>query len=640
MDGRAEGRIPESRFSDDNVPPKINVAPTLAQGASLFLVCFNAQAHHQFAIIGESCGTPPAVIFSLAYRMGQSRRTFVWFVRGGGAKVLGRGSGMAKNDFFEIGRSPVACIISADSVGCSSRMCWNLLFAQHLPGQSNALISFPRTFSSPFLDVLERISLPPSFLVRTMSRPNSRGQSGSSSESRPANEGTTQVRNLRERGKTYYFAGKTERNIDAVTMAVRLFRRGAMYSESANVALDERVMVCKNYLASVKLSQEIVFEDTEEGKFQAEDFIQEFESIQHAYWTVCNCVGVLSASEYGLKWRENVSHTFCGIVSNAITAIGLMQSTDDSAISEHTRNRLRLLDRLMKFLHHHDLRLQAMVRCEIIQILLKTSIALHERRDYKPALEWISECETHLPCLEETVRRRNAEDGGVKDFCSIESDELDGLRMQVFHQRRACESAVLIMEGYKLIDEASRVRNKRDDGTLLLAIDALKQGQVLAREYSPYLEAQALERLAFIFRTVPSMRNKVKSDTYYQQSVQLLEKSNSRKALVLEKYKNLIHRLRKKLGAECIEKDGIRQAISFLYDEYPARMDTEEGKGDAEKVKEILDQEEYHRALRLVLSHYHPDRNGEERAGYEHHILCSEITKIVNLMYSRMMKDL
>lgn len=111
-------------------------------------------------------------------------------------------------------------------------------------------------------------------------------------------------------------------------------------------------------------------------------------------------------------------------------------------------------------------------------------------------------------------------------------------------------------------------------------------------------------------------------------------------AQVMAKHKYLLDRLQKKLGRqECSLKSDIPKAISFLFTEYPPLDDSEKGKRAAEKVWEKLNEKDFKSALKQTKFLYHPDKNREDNVGYEHHVMCEEVTKLVTDMSSRLLQS-
>lgn len=73
------------------------------------------------------------------------------------------------------------------------------------------------------------------------------------------------------------------------------------------------------------------------------------------------------------------------------------------------------------------------------------------------------------------------------------------------------------------IDEVGSEENK-----IILAIDSVKEAQVLVREISLSKEAEATAKLAYIFRAVPAVHDKAKSEIYYQHSFSLINSNVNR----------------------------------------------------------------------------------------------------------------
>lgn len=482
-------------------------------------------------------------------------------------------------------------------------------------------------------------------------------------------EATSQVQNLRERGKKYYFSGKADRDAGALEMSVRLFKRGALYPLSTGVSVDELLKVSKNYLASVKLLQEVRREHDGVEKFDHDAFFDTFATVKQVHHGICHMV----SDEYDTQWRNGVAQCYFDIVRAAVAALALVRASDWRDVECRTKTRVACLERLLNMSDENETGMLAIIRYELMQVLLKASITLNESNEQRAALSFILQCETHYPFLQEAMYTMDVSDRTFQGWLRITHDDVESLKSQVYYQRCICESSSKIAVGEELLEytimNSDESLSNFDDGTILLSIDAFKEAQVLARETSLLQEAHATGRLGYIFRVMPSLRNPEKSNVYYLHSFKLLEsernclqavkltewgrdvvsqreriqremaeKNDQRKAPILEKNKDILEQLKRNLGIECSCRNDIADALMFLYDKYPPS--TANGNEDKLKVKAKLDKLEYSSAIRTSISQFHPDRNREDKVGFERHVMCEEITKMINLMYSKLMKDI
>lgn len=490
----------------------------------------------------------------------------------------------------------------------------------------------------------------------------------SSTASQSNSEGTQQVLNLSERGKNLYLEGKSSNDIKKVQLALNIFKRGVRFPESATVSLEAKAKVYKNYLSAINLSQKLQISRGIEC-FDVPLFFAELPDIQAAYQKVSNLALYLPQNTYPAKWRAAISNTYHEIFSVALQSIAVHDFSSNDNFILRTEKRIECLEKLCNMENEFaSYAIRANIRFYLCQVLLNASVLADKEDNFRKSTAFIQKSEANLSYVSHYAMHASIDEFTPAELSS--EDNFEDFKNQVRYQKCSSESALRMVSGYKILWSVI-AEGVEDEDKTILAVDAFKEAQVLARETSLLKEAEATAKLAFIFRTIPSVKDKQKSDVYYQHAFSVTEadafssarltewgrdvvtereriqreratEADARRAPILEKNKDLLEGLRKKLVTSCSAKSDIQEALVYLYESYPPEheKDLSEKGSKLDKLKKKFENGDHAGGLKLALKDFHPDKNHEDNVGLERHVMCEEITKMVNAMYARCVKQL
>lgn len=466
---------------------------------------------------------------------------------------------------------------------------------------------------------------------------------------------TDMVDNLRQRGIRLFYEAKKDKTKKTLFLAMSLFQRGSLLCPHKTSATS-RAFVCKNFIVASNLLYQWY---SEESNFDMKDVDAMFECLKHASYcfdTVASLAPRLPSNVSPAVWFSSLSKTYLELLSNSVLLIASAEITSTASYAETSSARIsrlfQVLDADISSFHSID----ALVRYKIVDILLKESVVAGERKQTSNSLACILRSESYLASLQHDMEMAKS-----KNECLPHLMCLDSLKEQVWYQICASKSAKSLEIGLSMLSSAQGEESEKEaDSLLLLAIDAFKEAQVLARETSLPQEAHACARLAFIFRSVPFFKNTVKSDLYYEQAFNLLsalgsqdrmcdswvqdvkfqreriqrdksKTADKRKEPVLEQHKTLLADIKSELNLYA--RESISKALQYLYQAYPP-------KGGHELPQKKIDDGEIKCALKTAIRHYHPDRNLENKFGFENFVICEEIVKSLNLLFGRLFKGM
>lgn len=504
-----------------------------------------------------------------------------------------------------------------------------------------------------------------------MSLPSNPSFSASAGPSCWQNEATEAVQNLRTRGVAIYRDGSTTSTTKdrlKLQTALDMFRRGSRFP-SADVDPSVRAAINKNLLVCLKdvLQMDCLDEDTQ--PIVDEAFFQLVSEASVAFQAASNAASnkwmTPASSDSFQRALYNTLQSFL-TTAGRLVAVSELEASADSSISRHrsyfcrrARFRVHSLQRILSITESCSELFDHQFHFMAADVLFKASINMQEMKDPASALYLIAEAEQHLS-LSNGVNMSQC----TAAMSHADDDDGEGpyrsLKSQLWYQRCAMESARAIQRGILAMHQAaSRQRECSDrEVDVFCAIDHFKEAQVLAREVSLEYETQAVARLALIFRTFDGVKDSVKSNIYYNQAFSLLQtlgpqlfawedwavdvtrereriqkeaavREDKGRDEVIQKHKTMLDGIRNRLNVYGEETE----ALLHIYKAYPP-------KHNCDPPKEKLESDGLKSGLKIVLLHYHPDRNGAEKHGKEHAVICEEITKMVNLLYGRKFKDM
>lgn len=473
--------------------------------------------------------------------------------------------------------------------------------------------------------------------------------------------------NIRLRGTVLYKSAKKARDRTQLNIALTLFRRAAVL-DSSSARPSDRASAHKNILAALHLQQQWDLDDMSIGFPHAgrvdSAFFASLRDAASSY-TSAQTWASRSTAVQDRNWSVSLRNVYSSYIRGAITLLCLTEKPTEGGQQASTGNgydsqlhlerfnyRVNGLEQIPK-LSNCPLDVIQDTHFNVADVILKASVVSLANGDFSSAVSIIASSEHYLVCYDEI--QGTMESAGVASTVGIEA--IKELKLRVWYQVCAAKSAQRINQAKQ---EAMRSTESVDGSykmwSILTAIDLLKEAQVLARETSLEHEAEAAARLAKIYRTFADVNDEMKSATYYKQAFNLLQSlggrsllnidwvidtklarvrlqqkesadADARRAPILEKHKAMLDEIRMNLGLTDKEVEG----LLFLYERYPPKNN--------KPPKEKLEKGDLKGAIKVVLLHYHPDRNREDLFGYEHSVVCEEITKYVNLMYSRKIKD-
>lgn len=483
-----------------------------------------------------------------------------------------------------------------------------------------------------------------------------------SSESQ--NEATSQLYNLTERGKKLQLEGQAEGDINLVNLAVKILKRGVQTSKSTDVSESERARVCLQFISAIGTRQELQVKEGIEN-FDVTMFFDDYTIIQFAYKSIRALKTRLKPkrSEFSTQWHSDVEKMYHGVILSALRCIAVAQNSESESLSSRTNKRLSYFKQLCNI--EADFESDAItlnIRFHTCEILVNSSVLMEEEKKFANAASLISQAEDHLVCI--SYHLQNIE---IREYIPAQLISFEDFKSQILYQKCSLEAAAKIAVGYKRL-EAFTNDDSCEQITLLLAVDAFKEAQVLSREISVPKEAQATAKLAFIFRTVPVLKDKHKSDAYYQHAFSLIESqeystmrltewgkdvmlqreriqqelasyADRERNPVLQKYDKMLSDLREKLIISCTDEANVLEAARYLYETYFPGEDTTIWKSKLKKVEEKIAELQIGKAIKLIVRDYHPDRYHRNNVGLETNVLCEEVTKMANQLYSRFFKS-
>lgn len=93
--------------------------------------------------------------------------------------------------------------------------------------------------------------------------------------------------------------------------------------------------------------------------------------------------------------------------------------------------------------------------------------------------------------------------------------------------------------------------------------------------------------------------------------------------------------LRERLIKSCTEEADVLGAARYLCRTYFPSENADVWKSKLKKVEQIIADFQHAKAIKPIVRHYHPDRYDKNSVGLETNVLCEEITKMANQLYSR-----
>lgn len=466
------------------------------------------------------------------------------------------------------------------------------------------------------------------------------------------NEATKQVVNIRERGCTKYYQAKFENDANLLKTAISLFRRGANFP-SPNVSALVRALINKNLVVSLSCEQKWIADQKIPSDVHKDSFFERLGEVANAYHQSVNHASVCDEFPITELWIKAIDKIFQDFSSQAVALVSLINKMPEQSPLENALFRVSKLLDFLKPEYRLSLLLRAQVRFRVADVLLKGSVIATERKEHVNATSLVQNADSQISYLDDAI----CEAVKHQEYIPHEEMDVDGLKQQIEYQKCRAISAQKIVVGYDMVNKVQNNFSESldEDGFILMALDAFKEATVLAGEKSLEQEAQACARLGFIYRCFKSVRDTSKSNVYYGQSFTILQslglhcfigvdwaqdvtaqrariqrdaakQADQRMSPILEKYKELLASIRAKMTSDGNEKEG----VLFLYEIYPPK-----GKQAAPKTKLNDDLKS---AIKTALLHYHPDRNSEEKYGFDNFVICLEITKMLNLMYGRQFK--
>lgn len=288
-----------------------------------------------------------------------------------------------------------------------------------------------------------------------------------------------------------------------------------------------------------------------------QQFFPDLPNIQAAYHEVCNLALYIPQNTYPTEWRTAISNTYHEICSIAFQSIAVNDFSWGDNLIFRTDKRIEYLQELCIMENEFSsYAIRANIRFHLCQVLLNASVLADKEDNYTKSTAFIQKSESNLSYISYYARLAS-----IDDFtpCELSSeDNFEEFKNQVWYQKCSSESALRMVSGYKIL------RSVIDEGELdehktILAVDVFKEAQVLARETSLLKEVETTAKLAFIFRTVPVVKDKQKSDAYYQHSFTLTESYGYSSARLTDLEKDVVTE-RERIQRELATEEDVRRA--------------------------------------------------------------------------------